>query len=280
MSDSPEPTPAADSAAILTAKLEAMMAIATEREARFATELDATLERTPAFLLGPCPSCRTVGRLDRDATLNESVAHNRLILAYQVCEACDREAAMQERLARMGVPRRVRGATFANYEVYDPRQAQVLEAVRAWVRDPERWLLCLLGSYGAGKGHLASAAVRAYGMTASWITHPNILNDYYGTPFEHRPKFKNRFKRFPFLVLDEMGTKAKTADTEELFFDILNLRHEEGLKTILIGNVPLRSEKGLNLLDLIGGERMASRMASSATVLTCRWEDYRTRARE
>lgn len=264
-----EPTPVSEH---LARAFESMMAVADKREARFRAEL-ATV---PQF--GPCEACHAgTEALDESASLEESVRSNALRVVYGICRHCEREAATVERLARMGVPRRVRHATFENYEVYDPRQETVVRAVKGWLTDRQRWLLCLMGGYGTGKGHLASAAVRALGATASWITHPNLVNDYHGTPFDQRKRFKDRFKRFPVLVLDEMGTKGKTADTEELFYDILNLRHEEGLKTILIGNIPINAKEGLCLMGLIGAERMASRMEQHSTLLSCKWGDYRAR---
>jgi|GEM_PF-3587430 len=247
---------------------------ADSRIAKFRTEMLA-LDET-----GPCAKCgRAVVALDESETLEASVMHNTLRPVYAVCVPCEGEAYEQERLARCGVPRRVRGATFANYETYDARQTDAVAAVQAWVRDPGKWLLMLLGSSGTGKGHLAAAAVRALRKTALWTSHCDLVNGYHGLDFQKRPRFILRHRSHPVMVIDEMGAKNRTADTEELFFGILDLRYDENVKTILIGNIPWKTTReGMpDIYSLIGASRAESRIATESTTVVCKWADYRLR---
>lgn len=254
-----------------------MMQTAEVRRRKFAEALESAPQS------GPCAACgrREVG-LDEAATLQEAEELNYFRPIYDVCEPCSREAAILERLARMGVPARVRHATFENFDTPETRMAEGRDAVQAWLHDDSKPFLLLLGGYGTGKGHLAAAAIRASGLTASWTRHADLVNDYHGVDFARRPQFIRRFRGVPLLVIDEMGAKNPTADTEELFYGILDLRYDLSLKTILIGNIPLKAKprtngtQGLDILSLIGRERMESRLADSAVTVTSKaWADWR-----
>jgi chromosomal replication initiation ATPase DnaA len=141
--------------------------------------------------------------------------------------------------------------------------------------------LMLIGQPGTGKGHLASAIVRYLRRSFEWRTHVDLVNEFHGLDFQERVKYVGQFRRVPVLVIDEMGGKNLTADTEELFFSILNLRYEEGLKTLIVGNIPWRTKVPgkLDMASIVGSARAESRFADTlATTINCQWEDARTRA--
>jgi DNA replication protein DnaC len=240
-----------------------------------ADRLRPLIAEAPVF--GPCPRCRVATTaLDREETENESVRFDRLALVYTTCDDCQTEARMRDRLARYGVPCRVQSATLDNYHITQPGQAEAVASVRAWVRDPEAVFLLLLGACGTGKGHLAAGALRLLHSSALWTDHPDLVNGYHGTPMEQRDRYRSRFLRHPVLVIDEMGTKSMTSDTPELFYKILDKRHDRRLKTILIGNIPLRSEAPRpSLLPFLGEDRAVSRLFATATIICPRWKDYR-----
>lgn len=269
-------SPLADAGAQLQTMFARMEAALEARTAAFAPEIAA------APFLGPCPACKVAPtQLDREGSEEESVRLNRLTLVYLPCGGCEREAALQERMARYGVPRRVRGATFDNYEVTDPGQGDAVDQVRAWVRSRESLFLLMLGKCGTGKGHLAAAAIRESGLSAHWTTHADLIDSYHDLPMSEgkRKAFRTRFQRYSVLVIDEMGGKSMTADTPELMFGILNERHDQELKTILIGNIPLRAPEGKpSVLALLGEDRSESRLLTTSTLIACRWSDYRARA--
>lgn len=230
-----------------------------------------------APVLGPCPSCKkTITALDREASEEESVRENRVVLVYGVCDDCEVEARVKERMARYGVPARVRHATLENFQVSSPAMEEAVTSVRRWVRDPESLFLLLLGKCGTGKGHLAAAAIRESGAGARWTTHADLVNEYHSLPLNDREAYRRRFLRYTVLVIDEMGAKSMTADTPELFFGLLNLRHDRGLKTVLIGNIPLKAAEGKpSVLAILGEDRAESRLFNTATTIFPRWEDWR-----
>lgn len=262
---------------IIAERFSSMMSLADQREQRFRTEM----ESAPAT--GQCPNCGAAGQpMDEPETLELSVRHNLLKPIYLACDHCMAEAKVQERMASYGVPRRVRHATLENFTITDPRQETALDAVRIWLLERTSLFLLLLGTCGAGKGHLAAAAVRRFRASATWITHAGMIDGLYGIPLDYRPGYIGRLQRIPLLVIDEMGGKAMTSDTPETFYKILDRRYEEGLKTILIGNIPLRSKDETKpcLISLTGGERMESRLLQTGTSVSCRWADYRNPSKD
>jgi len=213
-------------------------------------------------------------------TVEESTRRNEWRPTWMGCQSCADEAEVRARLERYGVPQRVLHATLSNYDVRTDSQREALRTVRAW-KEGEKPFLLLLGTCGTGKGHLAAALFRASGRSGQWMTHADLINTNYGVTLDDRPRWRKQIARKPFLVLDEMGAKGMTADTAEIFYEILDRRHDERLPTILIGNIPYRSknESNLSILKLTDPDpqqaRMESRMADGAVLVFCRWEDYR-----
>lgn len=256
-------------------KFELMAAEAERREAQFVPLVD-----DPAVQDGPCPDCGLPAPLDREKSLEESSSRMGLRLVYDACNACQAEKRTRRELARAGVPSRVHGAKFENYEIYDERQKEAVRQIRAWIKDPEKAFLLLLGSCGAGKGHLAAAACRAFlGSSIKWRTHDEFIGKCHALDFSDREDYLDSLSGAGLLILDEMGGRSATADTPERFYRVLDKRYDRKKKTILIGNIPLRSEKGTSILSLTGDDRMESRIVETGVVIGCRWGDYRKRSR-
>ena len=269
--------PMNETAARLQAAFAAMMDACDQRLERWRPQVE------DAPTMGVCPSCATgEGPLDIAESLEESVRRDALALVYAPCDHCEKEAAIREKLARYGVPRRVRHARFSNFETETPAQERALETVREWVRghksteSRKEWAMLLLGSCGTGKGHLASASIRALGMTAHWTTQADLVAEWHAMDLSRRQDHIRRLKAYPVLVIDEIGGKDASADTAELFVRLLDARYDSEVPTVLISNLPVRTtrEGSLDLLTLLGGDRIESRLKGARKVI-CRWADYR-----
>ncbi|MEU3162226.1 ATP-binding protein [Streptomyces griseoincarnatus] len=152
--------------------------------------------------------------------------------------------------------------------------------------------LVLRGTIGTGKTHQAYGALRRiaeagpkrFEMIA--ITAP----DMYGLlrpggsakGMEHELR---RLTRVPLLLLDDLGTEKLSEWTEEATYRLLNERYNECLPTIVTTNLPVRSpvddEGRPTAPDLTSrlGERLASRLAQDATVVTLTGPDRRRQPR-
>jgi DNA replication protein DnaC len=271
--------PIHDTSARLAATFEAMMAACDRRLERWRPAVE------DAPTMGPCPLCGDAegGPLDLVESLERSVRHDAVALVYAPCDDCEAEAGTRERLARYGVPRRVRGAQFSTFVAETPAQRAGVDSVRDWVRSvraeegPREWALLLLGGCGTGKGHLAAAALRSLGCSAHWTTQADLIADWHGMDLSRRQDYVRRLRRYPFLVVDEIGGKDASADTAELFTKLLDARYDAEAPTVLVSNLPLRArrEGALDVLTLLGGERIESRLKAGARVVFCNWGDYR-----
>jgi DNA replication protein DnaC len=251
--------------------LRAMAEEAERREAPFAEMLS-----NPGVQDGPCPQCALPSPLDRDKTLEESSRHNELRLHYSVCNACEIESRIQRDLRNSSVPSRVCAATFDNYRIYDDQQKDAIRQIKAWITDPSKTFLLLLGSCGTGKGHLGAATCRSFRHEKiKWRTHDEFIGKCHSLDFHDREDYLDTLSGTGLLVFDEMGARTMSADTPERFYRVLDKRYDKGRKTILIGNIPLRSADKTSILSLTGDDRMESRIIETGVVIGCRWGDYR-----
>jgi DNA replication protein DnaC len=153
--------------------------------------------------------------------------------------------------------------------------------------------LLLTGSIGTGKTHqaygalrrIAAAGPRRFEMAA--ITAPDMYGllrpGGSGKGMEHE---LGRLARVPLLLLDDLGTEKLSEWTEEATYRLLNERYNECLPLIVTTNLPVRAPRddrgqpaGPDLVTRLG-ERLASRLAETATVVTLAGPDRRRQPRD
>ena len=115
--------------------------------------------------------------------------------------------------------------------------------IQNWLNWSEKlatpWL-CLFGSDGAGKTHLAVAAAAARedaGDEVFFSTLADLLDQLRAafapdSPFTHDDLLE-RIKTADLLVLDDMGAERTSAFAEEKLFQIVDYRYSERLRTII-----------------------------------------------
>ena len=195
---------------------------------------------------------------------------------YQDCELClleKEKIESGERLAEMGVPLNLRGATFENWTPADEQAEPILASVREFAK-VRRGFLLLLGDLGTGKTHLAVAALRTF--KTGWLVKQSellrCLRDTYRDKAAVDPV--DKAQNVGCLVLDEMGLSAGGRDELPLLHDVLDHRHGNQMPTILTGNIELETMRA------VIGERMADRLRESAfAVLNFGGESNRLEAR-
>jgi DNA replication protein DnaC len=144
-------------------------------------------------------------------------------------------------------------------------------------------LLVLTGSIGTGKTHQAYGALRriAEAGPRRYELITTTAPDMYGLlrpggsdkGSEHELK---RLTRIPLLLLDDLGTEKLSEWTEEATYRIVNHRYNESLPLLITTNLPVRAGEPASP-DLVTrlGERLASRLAQTATVVTLSGPDRR-----
>lgn len=148
--------------------------------------------------------------------------------------------------------------------------------------------LVLTGPIGTGKTHQAYGALRriAEAGPKRFEMIATTAPDMYGRlrpggsekGTEHELK---RLCRIPLLLLDDLGTEKLSEWTEEATTRLVNERYNECLPLIITTNFPTRAardDRGQPVgPDLAGrlGDRLASRLAQTATVVQLEGPDLR-----
>lgn len=176
------------------------------------------------------------------------------------------------------VPYRYRAATADH-----PQVTAWADRAAADVRDAG--FLVLTGAIGTGKTHQAYGALRriAEAGPKRFEMIATTAPDMYGRlrpggsdkGTEHELK---RLMRIPLLLLDDLGTEKLSEWTEEATYRLINERYNECLPLIVTTNFPVRGTEGADLVSRLG-ERLASRLAQTATVVRLDGPDRRRELR-
>jgi DNA replication protein DnaC len=161
-------------------------------------------------------------------------------------------------------------------------------ADRATTDYREAGFLVLTGAIGTGKTHQAYGALRR--IAEAGPTHFEMIAttapDMYGRlrpggsnkGTEHELK---RLCKIRLLLLDDLGTEKLSEWTEEATTRLVNERYNECLPLIITTNFPVRAASGDASPDLVTrlGDRLASRLAQTATVVRLDGPDRRRQLR-
>lgn len=182
-------------------------------------------------------------------------------------------------------PRKALNYTFENFKASTPEQARALKAARLFAsRLMKRVItgensevgILFLGTTGTGKTHLAKAILtdlRAQKIPGFFIPASEYFDLYtpsYAAGLD-RPLWKIRqwLASVSCLVIDEVGTASWTDSRKDRLQQIIDLRTENKLPTIVTTN--------LNAVDFkqAGADRIVSRFSQVLYPIKCTWDDYR-----
>lgn len=214
----------------------------------------------------------TLRSIDFDLSCRESRESGRFVAAYAPCAVCvalEAKARQRAFWSRRGVPERVLDATFANFRTDTPEKGEAVGKVREWTKRRGNFLL-LIGTTGTGKGHLASAALKA-GGAGLWIEHVNMLADLRASYTLHTTsELIVTWQEAEMFVLDEFGLSPGGKDEEPLLYQVLAARYDKRRPTIITSNMEksaLREAIGFRLLD---------RIREDVVEISMKWPSYRT----
>lgn len=135
-------------------------------------------------------------------------------------------------------------------------------------------ILVLHGDIGTGKTHQAYGALRriAEAGPRNFQMIATTAPDLYGLlrPGGSDKGTEHELKRLcsiPLLLLDDLGTEKLSEFTEEATYRIVNHRYNESLPLLITTNLPIKT--GTPTPDLVTrlGDRLASRLAQTATIV-------------
>jgi DNA replication protein DnaC len=113
------------------------------------------------------------------------------------------------------------------------------KTTQGFAEKPEGWLL-LMGPYGSGKTHLASAIANyraSQGFPVMFVVVPDML-DHLRATFSPNSEtsYDRRFDEIrtaPLLILDDMGSQAAKPWVQEKLYQLYNYRYNAELATVI-----------------------------------------------
>jgi len=194
-------------------------------------------------------------------------------------------AAREARIANIGMPDRLFGKSFDDYEPQTAAAKDHLSVCRAF---SDRWIhtadiganLILCGKPGTGKTHLVSVICReiasSHNAQPIYTTASKMLRYIraaYGknatyTEAEAMDKFINA----DLLALDEIGVKLPTEHDRSMLFEIVDERYQRRLPTIIISNLTIDE------ISKQTDARMVDRLSENGNLLIFDWSSYRSNA--
>jgi DNA replication protein DnaC len=160
------------------------------------------------------------------------------------------------------------------YTAREQRQAlaDALGTAMDYAEQPSGWLY-ICGERGSGKSHLAAAIINelvAHEQRVRYAFVPDLLDEFRrGMHDGSADDLMDVLKRFPLLVLDDLGSENLSPWAEERLFILINYRNLHELPTVVTANARR---------DALPG-RIGSRIAEMAEEIILPVSDYRKRGR-
>jgi DNA replication protein DnaC len=195
----------------------------------------------------PCPICKGLGFLQVDAPVGHAD------FGKVVPCSCQQDKLEKKRLHNLRAMSNLEEFSPLSFENFLPQGiglneerrrnlAEAFQLAQKYAENPEGWLI-LLGGYGSGKTHLASAIANrclARGMPTLFLVVPDLL-DYLRVAFNPNSEvtFDERFnqiRQIPLLILDDLGAQSATPWAQEKLYQILNSRYNLRLPTVITSN--------------------------------------------
>ena len=139
------------------------------------------------------------------------------------------------------------------------------------IKDKNRNSLLLMGSYGTGKTHLASAIANDLidkGVVVRFGTWEGLLTQI-REGFDTDTNVVRKFKSAQLLVIDDFGKDKSSEWNDAILFEIINHRYEANLPTVITTNL-----SGRDLMNRVG-QAIYSRMSETFRGVKMIGEDQR-----
>ena len=203
-----------------------------------------------------------------------------------LCAVLEREANAR---AASGAELRIRAAGFSGRKSLEDYDFDLQAGLRTPLAQlstgtylAEGRTVVLLGPPGTGKTHLATglgiAAARQghrvlFASASDWVTKLSEAHARGELARELR-----RLRRFPLLIIDEVGYLPFEQDAANLFFQLVSSRYEHA-SLILTSNLPFSGWGGV-FGDQVVAAAMIDRIVHHAEVFALKGASYRLRGRE
>lgn len=191
---------------------------------------------------------------------------------------CQGDLRRQQRLAGARIPKRYAHCTLESFRESSPvlrlAKKRVQEFVDLWPNTPEGKGLLLMGGCGAGKTHLAVAALTGVVKSGKpgrvlFTNFQDLIQEIHASFDSDQTPGKAEILRplleADLLVLDELGSQKPTQFVQDILYYVINTRYNEELTTIFTTNyLDHQPEAKQERLEDRIGVRLRSRLAEMA----------------
>jgi DNA replication protein DnaC len=216
-----------------------------------------------------CPTC------NQEKQAEESAAAERK-------ESEQRQARIEARMSRAGIPLRYRTKDFASYiadtDGKEKARAAAMEFANNFAQHRRRGTVAVFsGLPGTGKSHLAIAIaqqVMQHGtaLYSSAIDAVRMIRDTWRRDSEQtESQVLHMLSTIDLLVLDEVGVQYGTEAEQVSLFDIIDKRYRDLMPTILLTN---QNKAGMKTFL---GDRSFDRLREGGIWVTFDWESQRSK---
>lgn len=182
-------------------------------------------------------------------------------------------------LDESGIPARFKDKKLTDLKYITEKQRKTLKAVSGYLKvilDGSSASLILCGKPGTGKTHIGCAIITEMienNHRSVIISTGNLMRKVKAT-YQNNDKTEDEiyefYGRLPLLVLDEVGVQFGSETEKLIFYEVINMRYNNMLPTILISNLTAEELSGYV------GERAFDRFKEDGgAILVFDWESYR-----
>lgn len=190
----------------------------------------------------------------------------------------------KQRLERIGLPPRMADVRWRDYVPATNTAGEFKSICREYatnweITKSEGANLIMTGKTGNGKTHLASVLCKqvAAENTAQpiYATASQMLRYVRGSYNDSgytEDQALNRYALADLLVLDEVGVKLSSDSARSMLFEVVDIRYQERLPTIMISNLSVGE------IEEQVDERMVDRLSENGTLMVFDWASHRGRS--
>jgi DNA replication protein DnaC len=222
--------------------------------------------RSPAAPPAICPRCNGSGWVPLPGD----------DLRVEPC-GCQGDLRKYQRYAGANIPKRYAHCTLESFRDNAPvlrnAKKRVQEFVDLWPGTPDNKGLLLMGGCGAGKTHLAVAALNEVIESGKpgrvmFTNFQDLIQEIQASFDSDQTPGKAEIMRplleADLLVLDELGSQKPTTFVQDILYYVINTRYNEELTTIFTTNYLDNADAKQERLEDRIGVRLRSRLAEMA----------------
>lgn len=190
---------------------------------------------------------------------------------------CQGDLRKHQRYAGANIPKRYQHCTLESFRENAPvlrnAKKRVQEFVDLWPGTPDSKGLLLMGGCGAGKTHLAVAALNEVIESGKpgrmlFANFQDLIQEIQASFDSDQTPGKAEIMRplleADLLVLDELGSQKPTTFVQDILYYVINTRYNEELTTIFTTNYLDNADAKQERLEDRIGVRLRSRLAEMA----------------